>query len=263
VKEFEIKIEDAFKRLEKELGQVSEALEKEIYNAVRGLARSTFAEIQAKAYEQLNRTRQDYIKALDYQEIDEGVFLISLEGTWPNMLEDGFQPFRMGPGLLASKKMVQVGSRKNQPWVQHSKPTKDSPSHKFAYVPIEHQPTAKAGNASNLADAIKNITATNLKGQQQAITKLFKGDDGRALEGRVARADPKSVTDDRLAGLVKYQKRYTKNGRDTIQSIYVTYRTVSELSPGWIHPGFDGVQAFEGIEQRLQKQIDQIINSLF
>lgn len=263
-KQVTFSIKDSLEKLKKSLDNVGTHIESEINQSIKDAAYSAYATIVAKAQAELHGTRQDYLKGLDFQELGEEGFLITLDGDWANKLEDGYASYDLRDKMLASNKIVGVGKRSGQPWVQHAKPKtsqemEGGQGHKFAHVPFERKPFSKQGS-SNLADGIKQMQAQNMAGKMQKITSLFKDIDGNPLEGKVAIAKSDNPL---LDGLVKYQKTYTNEaGKKTTQSIYVNYRTVSEAGKPWIHPGFKGLKAFEEAEKQLMVQIDNIIKTL-
>jgi len=263
-KQVTFSIGESMKKLERELNSLAPSIEAEVNQAIKDLAHAAYASIVSKAQKELSSTRQDYLKGLELTDLGDNQFLISLDGDWPNHLEDGFPSFNQTPGMLASNKTVQVGSRTGQPWVQNTKPKgKNKESHKFARVPFEHHPHSKSAKTSNMADAIKGLTATNLQGLDQKITKIFRNPDGSVQEGKVAVIKPQGTAEKNLQGLVKYQKVYTnKDGKQTVSSVYMTYRTVSEKGRPWIHPGFGGLKAFEEAEKNIAEQIDKIVSTL-
>ena len=249
---------ESLERLNKTLEGIAPAVEVGINDAIRGVAEAAYASIVAKAQSQLQSTRQDYLSGLRFENLDDNSYMISLEGEWANKLEEGFGAYDLRTVLLKSTKTVEVGSRSGQPWVQTGKK-----GQKYAHVPFEHQPFAKAGRAGDMAEAVQSLTGINVKGNLQALTKVFRDMDGKPLEGRVAVAHLGSVKDPRLENLTKYQSVVTdKNGKQRVQSTYLTYRTISELGKPWIHPGYDGVQAFQDAEREIQAQIDKIINTM-
>lgn len=276
-KQVTFSVAEAMKKLQKELSGLAPSLEVEVNQAVKGLAHAAYASIVSKAQKELSSTRQDYLKGLEFIDLGDNNFLITLDGDKAVHLEDGYPSFNMTPGMLASNKTVSVGSRAGQPWVQTSKPKgKDGETHKFARVPLEQHPHSKSAKTSNMADAIKALTATNLNGMEQKLTKIFKYPDGSVAEGKVAviggpnsKMSSKTAhalgnsTDTKLQGLVKYQKVYkNKEGKETVSSIYINYRTVSEKAKPWIHPGFKGLKAFEEAEKDIATQIDKIVATL-
>lgn len=255
-------IAESLKNLEKSLESASDQITESFHSAIRSAAEAAYASIVAKAQSELNSTRGDYLRGLSFEALDDNSFLITLDGKWPNALEDGFAAYNLTEKLLQSKKVVDVGSRAGQPWVQQSKPRKGKASHKFAHVPFERQPFAKAGQAGDLAKSIQAMKATNAKGELQKITSVFKDPSGRPLEGRVAVAHPSTVSNPMLEGLTKYQSLgVDSRGKEVVRSVYMTFRTISEIGKPWIHPGFKGLHAFEEAERDIDAQIMKIINT--
>jgi len=252
-----LSVEDSMKKLEKSMSGIAPALEQEVNNAIRDVAHAAYANIVAKAQTELHSTRQDYLKGLEFVELSDNAYLISLEGDWAGRIEDGYPAYNLTDVLLNSKKIVETGSRSGQPWVKTSK----EDGHKYAHVPFQRSSaTAQGGLMGDMAASIKAMTATNAKGRKQKITSLFKDGEGNPLEGKVAVGRSENPLVD---GLVKYQKTYkNKNGKDTTQAVYINYRTVSENSDPWQHPGFAGLKAFDEAERMVVQQIDKIIKTL-
>lgn len=260
-KQIEFSVTDSFKKLEKSLENIGPAIESEINAAVKDVAYAAYASIMAKAQAELKSTRQDYIKGLEFIDLGDNNFVLNLDGDVANAIEDGYASFNMLPGMLASTKTVDVGTRSGQSWVQQSKPKeKDKQSHKFAHVPFERKPFSAEGT-SNMAEAIQQMTAVNARGRKQKITSVFENESGVPLEGKVAIARSDNPL---LDGLVKYQKTYINEstGKKTTQSVYINYRTISENGKPWMHPGWKGLKAFEDAEKEIVKQLDQIIKTM-
>lgn len=235
---------------------IATAAEAEFNQAIADVAHAVHANIVAQATTKLKALRQDYLKDLTFDKVGENSYVIGLAGEWANKIEDGFPSYDLRSTLLGSNKIVGVGSRSGQPWVQRS--PKDD--HKYAHVPFEHKPFSKEAKSQNLADAIKKLTARNMAGKEQKLTQIFKDPNGRPLQGKVASVKDTGVSN--LDGLVKYQKVHkNKAGKETTQSIYMTYRTISEASKAWMHPGFSGLKAFPEAEQAAEQMVEQILRS--
>lgn len=254
--EFKVNITDSLKKMEKSLEDIAPQVENELNQAIRDVAHSAYANIIAKAQKELGSTRQDYLKGVQFMELENNTYLITLEGSWPQKLEDGFAPYNLTDVLLKSKKIVEVGRRSGMPWVQESKEGK-----KFAYVPLQRQPfTKREGKMGDMAEDIRKMTAQNSKGRKQKLTSIFKDSEGNPLEGKVAIGRSENPLVD---GLVKYQKNYVNDkGKVTTQSVYINYRAVSEAGEAWQHPGFKGLHAFEDTEKMVVEQINQILRTL-
>ena len=253
LKEFSLQIKAL--ELDKDLSSISDELKKEIEGAVENLAGVAYANIIAKAQAELHTSRDDYVKNLSFDKIGDNEYLITLHGDWPNKIEEGYDAYSMKEGLLKSTKDVTVGPRSGQKWVQKSKG-----GIKFAHVPLEKHPFSKAPKASDLGAAIRKLTAYNRQGTKQKITQTFKDSQGNPISGKVAiaRSDIKNL--DRLT---KFQHIHTsKTGTQSVQSLYLTWRTVSENSKGWQHPGWKGLKAFLETEKYIEDQLEQILNTL-
>lgn len=213
--------------------------------------------------------RKAYDQALDLSETGENTWTISLQSDWANQLESGFQPAGRDQ-LLASKKMVSVGSRAGKPWVQITKEgTKGRgasktivPGHKFAHVPFDHKPysgeTFRGGG--DLAKDLAKIKVLNqATGEMQPFTKTFADNEGRNLIGKVAQLAEVPGWGKNLNNLNKYQEPYA----NTTQSVYLTFRTVSENSKGWNPRYFGGYQVFPKAEKWAQEQVNEVVKAMF
>lgn len=235
------------------LDNLAKDLQAEFEYAISNTAHAAYAQIVAKAQSELDSTRLDYLKGLQFDQVGENEYIIMLSTPEANKLEQGYAPFDLKPGLLGSKKTVAVGSRSGMPWVRTSKTGK-----KYAAVPFSHRPFSGKGS-SDMQQILRKFTTKNTQGRKQRVTQIFKDPAGNPLEGKVAALKNTGHTD--LEGLVKYQKNYInqQSGKITTQSLYVTYRMVSEDSQGWQHPGYAGLQAFSEAEAYVQEEIQRIL----
>lgn len=263
--EFILKFETA--DLRKQIELKGDELVGQIQEAVRDVALAAYAHIVSRAQKDLNKTRLDYLKGLKFDTLGDDTYLIYLDGKFPNAIEDGWAPFPMKEHLLGSKKIVNVGSRAGEPWVQKTKDGK-----RFAHVPLEQKPYAKTEGASDMASLLKNLKVENSRGRLQKMTSIFKDDSGNPVQGRAATyrisaADKaKGLGIKGLEGVTKYQKTYENphTGKKTTQSIYLLFRTVSDRSPAsaWYNKGFSGLNAFKEAEAIVERELDNILKSL-
>ena len=252
---------DTLEKLGKSLESVADYLKEEANQAIKDVSYAVFADIQAKAQSKLNSTRADYLKGLDITDLGDNGFLISLNGEQANRIEDGWASFVQNEKMLNSNKTVGVGSRAGQAWVKHTKATKNKPSHKYAHVPFEHHPFSKATKNADMAAAIKAMTATNAQGIEQKLTQIFKDEAGNPLTGKVAvgRSD-----NPLLDQMVKYQHKYVDSqGKESTQSTYMTFRTISETGKAWVNGGYAGAHLFDDADALINKHFEAIINQLF
>lgn len=252
-KKGEIDLELKAEELGLELDNLATSVEQEFNADIANIAHAAHAKIVAEAQEKLNSTRGDYLKGLSFNKIGENSYLIHLEGKFSEALEKGWAPYDQRKVLLQSKKIVEVGSRAGQPWVQRT-----AEGSRFAHVPMQRKPFSKAPKAQNMADLIRQVKVRNRSGKEQRITSIFKDPSGKALQGKVARVDPKAHPE--LSGLVKYQNLYKDDaGKQHVESIYIQYRTISDNGEGWVHPGFKGLDAFSKAEAWVESEIENIL----
>lgn len=240
-------------KLGKSLENLAPRVEAEINQAIESLAHAAYtkmvATVQASRLSDPNKT--NYLKNLKFEVLGNNTYLIYLEGEWPNKLENGTGSYSLRELLLKSQKIVQVGSRAGQPWVQ-----KNKEGGKFAHVPFDHKASAPTGD---LSKDIKSLMALGRNGVAQPIGKTFKDEFGKPLQGKVAQVSKGDVTNPNLAGLVKYQHVH-KSGK--VSSTYMTFRTISEHSRDWVHPGLAGLNVFQDAEEEVTKEMDNILKVL-
>jgi hypothetical protein len=241
-------------QLGKDIENLAPLVENEINMAVKNLAQAAYtamtAKIQSMSMSQKNR--QDYLKGLKFSNLGDDSYLIYIDGEWADKLEKGFGGYSIRDVLLKSQKIVGVGSRSGEPWVRKAKD-----GHKYAAVPFEHKP--HAGASGDLAADIKRMMGKGLNGQTQSITKIFKNAEGKPISGKVATGIPGDGTPSNLEGLTKYQ-HVSATGK--VSSVYMTYRMVSEKGKDWIHPGHKGYQLFKEAQDFVEKEMDNIIETL-
>lgn len=242
-------------QLGKDIAGIAPQVEAELNRAVENLAHAAYSAIIAKmqGMSMDPKNRQDYLRGLKFQDLDDSTWLIYLDGDWPNKLEEGYGSYSIKDQLLKSEKLVTVGSRAGQKWVRTSKKGK-----KYAAVPFTHHPSSGEKGSGNLGEDIKKILVSNRAGQQQSITKIFKDLEGKPLHGKVAVAG-EVPGQPNLKGLTKYQFVHDSG---KVSSVYMTYRMVGEDSPGWRHPGHAGYQLFKEAEQYVENELKNIINTL-
>lgn len=262
-KKGEFSLEIRAEELGLDLEMLAGESERAFREAISSVANATYAHIVAKAQQKLKTTRQDYLAGLKFSQIGKDSYLISLDTEWANMLEEGFSGEKMKEQMLSSEAIVTQGRRAGQKWVRKAKA-----GHKYAAVPFGHKPGAVG---SDIHQAMKALLAPNSQGGMQRLTKVFKDINGQPIDSGagaasrpVARVTDVSGLDDlmanRMQGMVKYQRVVKdKSGKSKVQSIYQTYRTVSEIGKTW--KGYDGLHAFADAETYVAAQIDKILKS--
>ncbi|MCG3175353.1 MAG: hypothetical protein MOGMAGMI_00282 [Candidatus Omnitrophica bacterium] len=246
----EIKISLIADKLQKRLENISTQLESELNQAIGDLAKVAYGNLiaQVQASKMNPKNRSDYLRGLSFEALNEHEFVITLNGEWANKLESGFPSYDMKERMLSSDKIVQVGSRAGQPWVQQGV------NGKFAHIPLQKRPSTP--QKGDLASELHALKAKNSQGRLQRLTKIFKDELGRPISGKVATI---SDQDSQLRGLTKYQNVSDKGA---VSSIYMMYRTISEKSLGWKHPGFEGHHFFDKIKNEIESELESILKNL-
>lgn len=252
--------------LKRQITYVSTETVKSIKQAIKDTAFGAYSSIVSDAQKKLNNTRKAYMDGLKFVTISPDNYIIYLDGKWPNALEDGITPYDMKDALLKSPAKVSEGPRAGEPWVRKGKK-----GQRYAAVPYEHNKRATQG-ASDLAGIIKNLKVYNPATEMnQKITQVFKDANGKVLTGKVAtyKSSPEDIEmgifNKNIQGLTKYQTVMTdKNGKQRVKSVYMTFRTISDLSPAgkWQNKGYPGLKAFQRAEDYVEKEIENILNTL-
>ncbi len=255
----EINIRIKAEALGKSLENLSYEAEQELQEAIGQVVQTGYESIVSHAQLLLRTSRQDYLSGLSFAKLGPNDYLILLDGKYPNAIEAGYSGFDVKQGMLNSKKIVEIGPRSGLPWVQKSA----EDGHRYAHVPFQHRPFSREAKTSDMSQAIRKLKAYNRQGVEQKFTKIFKDANGSALEGKVATVQKVKGFPD-LDRITKYQKKYKneKTGKETIQSIYMTYRTVSEHGGEWTHPGWRGLHGFDEAEKYIDSEIDNILSRI-
>ena len=225
--------------LGKSIEKMSQETQDLLQESVASLATAAYSEAIRLAQAKLKTTQRDYVNALQFEKIDDNVYIITLSGPAANAIENGWGSFDMKPGLLAgpNSKVTKKGTRYNT-------------------VPFSYQPTSNAPLSpknEELRSSLRDVIKAN------GLSKIIKNQaTGKPLEGIVARVKNTGIKN--LDGLVKIQKTY---GNKT-QSTYMTFRRVSTNSKAgsWMHPGYAGAKIFPMVEQFIESQLDVILSSI-
>lgn len=217
-------ISDQFKDIKEEVNRA-------LVQGVESLAATTHARVLEMASEKLKSTSQTYMDSVGFQQLEKGLWVVSLDlkkaGFIENGQKQGFMEY-----LLNGKS---------------SKTSKDGK--KYAVIAFDHskKPSEQTPSAQNLTNLIKG----ELKKRGINWKKIETNPDGTPRVGllhkininspRLKEAHKTSPTQ----GVAIYQK---KNARGKVERQAVTFRVITEdhKSEGlWFHPGKEGVKFFE------------------
>ena len=238
--------------LGKSLKELSDRVEGELKQAVNDLAHAAYSNIVAKVQSKKMspNNRSSYLNSLKFNKIGEDSYIISLEKTWPEKLEKGFASYNMKDTLLQSTKRVSVGSRAGEPWVRTSKA-----GNKYASVPLQKRMSGST-LSGDMENDIKNLLSKTINGRQQKLSEVVKNTEGNYIKGKVAT----TVEEHPVFGKFNRYQHVSDSGK--VSSIFIAYKTISELSSGWVHPGHKGYNFFDETEKWVETQLDNIIKTL-
>jgi hypothetical protein len=227
---FEIDIESIASQFKEEMQEVQDQL----YEGVQALAAMTHARTIELANEKLRSTREDYIEALSFKEIEKGIWVVSLDEKmlW---VEDGKDSGSMVDDLL--KKNAKVSKS----------------GEKYKVIPFEH--SKSPSKMSKHHESLVNDLKKELKARQIPFKKIEKNPDGSPRLGKLHSMNIESPLPTPRAkhpifhGLNIYQR---KDESGKIRRDVMTFRIVKESHKNagkWYHPGIDAYklmdQAFE------------------
>lgn len=199
-------------------------VEQDLNKGVANLAAITHAKVAEMASEELHSSRKQFTDNLGFEEVQPGVWVVSVDqgGLW---VEEGIAPNTdMKPGLLKG--------------ATHT--SKDG--HKYRVIPMDHgkAPSQMNGYAQGLVARIKS----NLKKEGVPFKKLETDANGSPRTGKLHTFNFKSEIPGKgntpaLHGVSIYQTM-TKTGN--VRRDILTFRTVTDGPAGadkFFHPGFE------------------------
>ncbi len=207
--------------------------------AAQALAAATYGHIQELAHERLHNRLAPFLDALE-QRTEDDAFLVVL-GAKASWIDDGLEPYDMHESLLRSP---------------HAKVSKNG--HRYMSIPFEQAHTGSSPRPlshSNLADTVRaqlkkaGVTATKIERDASGAPKMGRlhsvplihgpGDEGQLPPYGPLAKRGRALT----SGLTVYQHP-ANNKAGAVRSV-VTFRTISEGSEGWRHPGLKATHIFE------------------
>lgn len=211
-----------------QMEQFKAEIERDINEAVAALAKTTDIKVKEMARTELFSSRDTYLNSLDFQEVSQGVWVISVgeSGLW---VEEGIKADKdMKPDLLKRNfKTSKSGTRYKSIPFDYSKPSSQNTPR--VQTVIDHMRSElKKRNIP-----FKNIEKASYVGNRPTV--LHKLD---IANPRGVKSPGKSGTP-YLSGLRISQ---TKESSGNIRRDFMTFRTVSSGSASagkWIHPGLD------------------------
>ena len=294
---FTITAEEIFgKALAGTIAELTGELSLQAEAAVKTVSKQAYEKIKEKAAGRLYRTKDQYLLAMKYEKVGNGVYAITLDSSAAH-LEEGYESYDMKPGLLHLGKEIPKGAD-GKDKIKVSKA-----GYRYRAIPFDQNQSAAKPNhplhnniegtfGPSMVDRLRsNTTGNTVKGTMNEFKAggyggLSKDSKGNMILGKVASARPNpnnrnsvfikdattgiershTVGSERhpnSMGATKYQYEVkNRNGGTTVKSAYVTFRIVSEnpsQAGKWIHPGFKGIHAFQDVHRWAEDTLEKML----
>lgn len=193
----------------------------------------------------LKSTLRDYKRGVVIRELSDSHVVCVLEGTLPNLLENGIQPHDMRTYLLSTVRpgaspirRVKTGDRKGEP---------------YRYIMFRRKVAEIEAQGGDMEQA-RDLTPT----MSSATGKLIYG--SRMPRGQsshyVNKSGVRSVSD-ATSGMVKLVSVSTATAGARGNTSYAVWRTVSTKRPeAWKHPGFTALRLADNVKANIQEIVE-------
>ncbi len=244
------------------LGELGPKMEKALRQGGAALASATHAHLVEEANQKLHTSRQKYIDALSFSQVDDDTWVVELapEAFW---IEDGIPPnTSMVDWFLGKPKGV--------------KTAKDGS--KFKVIPLEHNkgPSQQTEKQKSLTDMLRS----EMKARMIPYGGLEKDKNGRPKTGLLHSFDVTKTPQGKpvplgksgasmLQGVRVYQQNVMdkKTGKSSVKKSILTFRVASSKHKGtdrWVHPGTEShhflEKAFEWAQTQWSKMVEEIVS---
>jgi hypothetical protein len=244
-----------------------------IQTGIQTLSTQTHLHIAENVNNSLHSSRQKYIDALKWQQVDNNTYLIVLEReAW--WIEDGIKP---------GTEMIDFLLRQANPNSKPPKTAKDGS--RYRVIPFQHNkgPTSQTKTQNELKETIRtemgkrgipygklemNADGTPKLGKLHSFDikdKPLKTQNGVGQGwGEIGKPKVGATGIPFLQGVNVYQTKVKdKSGKESVQKQIMTFRIVSSKHKGtgrWVHPGFEPKKFLqEGYEWALKEWNDKIL----
>lgn len=243
------------------------AIDKAMKDAARDLSTQVYSHIVEQAQEKLHSTREKFLKALHYEQVEDDTWVVQLDKE-AMFIEEGIPPNKdMLDGLLKSSK---------------AKTAKDGS--RYIVVPFQHNkgPTSQTPAQTTLTDTVK----AEMKKRQIPYGKIENGPDGKPKTGLIhsfdimrnpiksangpgqgkgpigsVRQGPTGIPF--LQGVRVYQHvTKDKEGKEKASKSIMTFRIASSKHKGqgrWIHPGLEAKKFLDEAAEWAKKEFEDRI----
>lgn len=246
--------------------QFEENTRRVMSDALRDLATQTHAHIVEQVQKKLHSTRQKYLDALSFKQVDNDTWVINLDKS-AMFIEEGMNRTEMLPFLLKSPKAktAKDGSRYLVVPFEHKKgPTESTPAQKTLTDTIKAEMKKRKIPYGNIEKDAQGNAKTGLLHSFDIMKSPLKSGagpgQGHGPVGQV-RQGPTGIPF--LQGVRVYQTRMTdKMGKSHVKKSIVTFRVASSKHKGtgrWVHPGLEAKRFFDEAAKWAQDEFENRI----
>jgi len=213
--------------LTKEFDSIKKEVQKAIQDGAEALATMTHAKINELATDELNTRAKEYKENLTFEEVQKGIWIVTMlePGLW---VEEGLKPYDMKETHLA--KNAKVG--------------KDGKRYKHIPFDKAKPPSQQSESANKLTNQIKE----HLRANKIPFRKIELNENGSPRLGllhKFSLPSDKPSARSKDPSLKNVQIYQTKDSTGNIRRDVMTFRTISDNSDNWQHPGVEAVKLFE------------------
>ena|ERR1035437_2531859 len=211
------------------------SVEQDLIQSVAELAQLTKAKVETMAQADLHSSREEFLKALHYEDMGNGIHVVSIDesGLW---VEEGIEPGKdMKPDLLKKGDISESTGNKYRiiPFDQNEKPSNSTP---YAQSVIQRI-------RQGLKDSGSHFDENGVEKKGLPFKKLEFNKDGSPRIGKLHSlnfgGERPGMGNTPVMDRVSIYQSMGANGK--VKRDIMTFRTVSS-GPGsegkWIHPGF-------------------------
>jgi len=235
----DVKVKIDIEGMKKSLDDFSSSIVDTINESLDKLAEKMQREVGMAIFQKMPNKADSFLKHLKKEKIGDNIWVIYIDSEEFEQMELGYPGFDMKPGFLNSPK---------------AKQSKDNKS--YMRVPLPQKPHSKSPASPKVRDmrsAVKSVIKD--KTVKKVVEKFNSQSSGLSRYGNVTRY--KGIEDSRVKGLVAVQPPGGKKQ-------HLLFRTVSESSSegSWMHPGVQGINIFEEINIKAEKELDKLMKDI-
>jgi hypothetical protein len=224
---------------------LKDAADKAMKEAVRRLTTATHAHILEEAEQRLKSTRQKYVDALKFEQVNEETWFVSLDPS-AFFIEEGMPSHEMIDDLLKQGRPKPGGGSGPKGSIKTAKD-----GSRYRVIPFEH--SKGPSQQTPMQTSLTNMVKGEMKSRGIPYGKVEKNAAGQPKTGllhsfdvvkRGGAAPPTSKAGiSLLQGVRVYQTKVKdKQGKETVKRGVFTFRIVSSKHKGsgrWVHPGIE------------------------